>query len=142
MSADSRRILELLAEGKITVDEAAKLLSALRSDETAKAIGAPATAAERPAPQYLHIVAGAKTADAQEHLRIKIPLSLLRAGAKLRAFVPPEAREEITEKLRAKGLEVDPFDMTGAEIDDFLRALADFELEAGDEEGRLRLYVE
>jgi hypothetical protein len=140
MSADSRRILELLAEGKITVDEAAKLLSALRSDETAT--GAPATAAERPAPQYLHIVAGAKTADAQEHLRIKIPLSLLRAGAKLRAFVPPEAREEITEKLRAKGLEVDPFDMTGAEIDDFLRALADFELEAGDEEGRLRLYVE
>jgi hypothetical protein len=140
MSIDSRRILELLAEGKITVDEAAKLLTALRSNETVT--GAPVTATERPAPQYLHIVAGPKAADDREHLRIKIPLSLLRAGAKLRAFVPPEARDEITEKLRAKGLEVDPFDMTGAEIDDFLRALADFELEAGDEEGRLRLYVE
>jgi hypothetical protein len=53
-----------------------------------------------------------------------------------------EAREKVSRSLRAKGIEADPFAMSGAELDEFLRALGEFELEAGDDKGSLRIFVE
>ncbi|MDH3229280.1 MAG: hypothetical protein OEN55_05775 [Alphaproteobacteria bacterium] len=142
MSDDARRILEMLSEGAISVDEAERLLAALA--------GAPGPVVEtpdrprdrEPLPRYLHIVGLAGGAGAEEGFRLRIPLGLLRAGISMRGFVPEEAREQISEKLREKGIEADLFQLPEDRIDEFILALADLEFEAGDKEGGLRIYLE
>lgn len=142
MSEDARRILEMLSEGAISVDEAERLLAALA--------GAPGPVVEsprrpkdrKPPPRYLHIVGLAGGAGTEEGFRMRIPLSLLRAGMSMRGFVPEEAREQISARLRDKGIEADIFQLPEDRIDEFILALADLEIEAGDRKGGLRIYLE
>lgn len=73
---------------------------------------------------------------------MRIPLSLLRAGMRMRALVPEEARERIAAALREKGVDADMFELPEDRIDDFIRALADLEFEAGDTRGGPCIYLE
>ena len=54
MSDDTRRILDLVAQGKITVDEAQQLLSALNAPPADPSASGP-DAAERPKPKWMRI---------------------------------------------------------------------------------------
>ena len=141
MSDDARRILEMLSAGTINVDEAERLLAVLRRT-SGTVVEMPRQEEERkPLPRYLHIV-GLAGGNGEEGFRMRIPLNLLRAGMKMRALVPEEAREQIAAKLREKGIEADMFELPEDRIDDFIRALADLEFEAGDKQGGLRIYLE
>lgn len=140
MSDDARRILEMLSAGTINVDEAERLLAALRG--VAGTVVEVAPREDRALlPRYLHIV-GVAGGGGEEGFRMRIPLNLMRAGMKMRALVPEEAREQIAAKLREKGIEADMFELPEDRIDDFIRALADLEFEAGDKQGGLRIYLE
>ena len=61
MSEETRRVLDLLAQGKITVDEADRLLAAIRPVSTGSAATGTAAATtgtatgEAPSPKYLRI---------------------------------------------------------------------------------------
>lgn len=137
MSEDRRRVLEMLAESKISVEEAERLLRALDGNEGGDK--AQSGESQRPLPRYLRMVGKDKD---REVFRLKVPLSLLRAGIKLKALIPEEARQRTTEQLRAKGIEVDPFELSSDEIDDFIRALGELEMEAADDSGSFRIFLE
>lgn len=142
MDDDARRILELLSEGAISVDEAERLLAALKGTAGA-VVEAPVRREDRkPPPRYLHIVGLAGGGDAEEGFRMRIPLSLLRTGIGLRGFVPEDARRRISAKLREKGIEADVFELPEDGVDELILALADLEFEAGDRYGGLRIYLE
>ncbi len=83
----------------------------------------------------------AKEDGSRQVFRIKVPVSLLRAGIKMKALIPEEARKEALEKLQAKGVDIDPFELSEDQIDEFVRALGEFEMEAGDETGDFRMYL-
>ena len=139
MSEDRRRVLELLAQGKVSVDEAEKLLRALAPEVLAER----SNGAAGPVPKYLIMAAhdGKKGDGPKEVFRMKVPLSLLRAGVKMKALIPEEARERAQAKLKARGIEIDPFDLSDDQVDEFLRALGELEMVAGDETGEFRMYV-
>lgn len=142
MSDEARRILEMLSSGNITVDEAERLLAALKG-ATGEIIEMPVRQdSGKPLPRYLHIVGLVGARDGEEGFRMRIPLGLLRAGAGMRGMVPDEARRKISEKLREKGIEEDLFAVPEERIDDFILALADLEFEAGDKDGGIRIYLE
>ena len=141
MSDDARRILEMLSEGAINVGEAERLLAALRG-VPGQVVEMPPQEDRKPLPRYLHIVGLAGSGGAEEGFRMRIPLSLLRAGIGMRGLVPEEAREQIAAKLREKGIEEDMFELPEDKIDEFILALADLEFEAGDKQGGLRIYLE
>lgn len=133
MSEESRRVLDLLAQGKITVDEADRLLAAIGPASTgsaatgAAAAGKGTTTSEAPSPKYLRITV-TKTrswpGDDGEHARrawmwpgylggrnrevtIRVPVALVRNGMRLGAMIPGLTGALAQARLRERGVDVD-----------------------------------
>mgnify|MGYP007039525523 CR=1 FL=1 len=83
MNEQRRQILQMLAEGKVTADEADRLIDALVRDQPAS----PPAAAARPRarPKYLRVVVNAEDpgGDGPSRVNVRVPLQLLRAGVRL-----------------------------------------------------------
>ena len=142
MSEERRRVLDLLAQGKVSAEEAEKLLRAVEPESGGAGLDGSNGGTES-IPKYLFMVAhnSSKGEGSKEAFRIKVPLSLLRAGIKLKALVPEEARRQTLENLQARGIELDPFELSEDQFDDLVQSLRDFEMEAGDETGGFRIFL-
>lgn len=99
MSEERKKVLELLAAGKITADEAEKLLDKLNAGapsnatppaETPPSSTSPSTAK----PKYLRIVVDQPDRD---QVNVRIPLSFLSSGRSLLAVMPKHVNERLAE---------------------------------------------
>jgi hypothetical protein len=133
MSDDRRRILKMVADGQITVDEAERLLTAL--GEGPAAASAPATGGKLP--RYLRVVV-----EGDERVNIRIPVALLRAGMKLGALLPEEARGKVGDALEEKGVSLDLGRMKPEDVDQLLRHLSDLEIDVDGGRETVRVYCE
>src|SRR5215472_3369643 len=103
MNEHRRKILDMLAEGKISADEAERLLAALDKNP-------PAVSTARPNLKYLRVVVDTDVGlvgDTETKVNIRVPLQLLRAGVRLAGLIPTEARTHVNEALREKGIAFD-----------------------------------
>jgi hypothetical protein len=108
MNENRRKILEMLATGKITAEEADRLLGAM---EKATADPGPASAAAPgPArkPQFLRVLVEDEGRKGPVKVNVRVPMQLLRAGVRLASLIPPEARDRVNWQLRREGV---PFDL-------------------------------
>ncbi len=104
MSAERRKVLEMLAEGKITAAEAGKLLDKLTgspSDLTSRERTEAGSASEAKKQRYLRIVV---ERPGEDHVNLRVPLSFTRAG-KLLAVLPLK----VGEKLAEHGIDLSAF---------------------------------
>ena len=85
-TTDRKLVLEMLADGKITVDDAGRLLAKLEEVESGVRDNAGADAPRKSRPKRLCIA----TTDGhgQEEVNLRIPLGLVRAGLALESFLP------------------------------------------------------
>ncbi len=102
MSAESRKILEMLAEGKITPDDADKLLEKLsgspmetNTDGSSLPSSSPSSSSPSPKPRNLRIVVDKP---GQEQVNVRVPLSFARKGSRLLAVLPDRVREKLAEQ--------------------------------------------
>jgi hypothetical protein len=107
MSNERIQILTMLKEGKISVEEAEQLLIA--TGKKAEPAEPEEQLGDRPkkktSMKYLRITEERKRTeegDLEKHLDIRIPLVLLRAGAKLQTILPENTKEKIDGKLKDK----------------------------------------
>ena len=111
MSESRKKILDMLAQGKISADEAYRLLGACGEEGPEKpARGEPDA---RVKPKYLRVTVtpGANCPDPAhtDRVNVRIPMSLVRAGIKLTALIPPEALDKANQALKDKGINFDVF---------------------------------
>ncbi len=142
MSEDARRILELLASGKVTVDEA---------DELLKAIGvAPAGAGQeatstggKPAARHLRVAVTRADGDGRQErqVNIRVPLSLVRAGMRLGAMIPGYG-EAISERLRQRGIDLDPSRIGAADLEGVFREMGEVVLDVDGGRAQVRVTCE
>ncbi len=138
MSDDTKRVLKMVEAGKITADEGERLLAGLAVGQSA-----PPDDKEKSTPRFLKMVARSiDEAGKDEGFRMRVPLDLLRAGIKMRALIPRKKREKINEKLKEKGIEGDIFEMSDDQINTLIRSLSEIEMEAADNSGSFRIYLE
>ncbi|HUO17604.1 MAG TPA: hypothetical protein VMX38_21655 [Verrucomicrobiae bacterium] len=110
MNEQRRQILQMLAEGKITADEAERLLSAIETPASKSA--EPESSQSKTNPKYLRV-----QVDSEDHgdregptkVNVRIPMQLLRAGVKLAGLVPPQALHRANQAMHEKGI---PFDLS------------------------------
>jgi hypothetical protein len=144
MSEDRRQILNMLAEGKITAEEADRLLSALAS-RAAPAAFAPVMTAERPnRPRYLRVVV-----EANDHaeggpatVNVRVPMQLLRAGVKLSALLPPRARDEVNRALARQGIPFDINQLKPENLEDLVDQLGELSVDVASGEAKVRVFCE
>ncbi len=146
MTGNRRRILDMLAEGKITVDEAERLL-ALTGEPAGSEAGASDTVrANKPKPKYMRIVVepdpeGGPDAG-PEHVNIRVPLGIIRAGMKLRSLIPSDAANRIDEKLKSKGLNLNLRNLKDEDLEQLVEALSELEVDVKGGKEKVRIYVE
>jgi len=143
MSEERKKILNMLAEGKINVDEAEKLLEAI--GEGGKAGDTRITQTEKKgAPKYLRVeVDGRDSATGKpEKVNIKVPLQLLRAGLKLKSILPDHARDKMNNALHEKGVNFDLNDLKPESLEELIAALSDLTVDVDSEDEKVRVYCE
>ena len=105
MSAETKQVLEMLKEGKITTEDADKLLEKLSAApaNTSSPPSSGAAAGGQPAsdaatggrkPHYLRIQV---ERPGRDNVNMRIPLSLARAGSWM-ALIPPRVNERLVEQ--------------------------------------------
>lgn len=140
MNEDRKRILAMLAEGKITADEAERLLDALGSR------GAPAVSAAMGAnnpPKYFRVEVNSNDgADGPTKVNVRVPMQLLRAGVRLGALIPPRAREEVNAALAREGVPFDINQIKPENLEELIEHLAGVTVDVDDPNARVRVYCE
>lgn len=138
MSEERKKILEMLAEKKISVEEAEKLLAAL---------GERATEAE-PSPcgkrdwKYLRVlVEPGPGSESKDKVNIRVPAKLIRAGLKFAAFIPGHAQGPVREALKEKGIDIDLSKITPEDLEDIVASLDDITVEVEGKD-RVRVFCE
>jgi hypothetical protein len=148
MSEERTRILNMLAEGKITADEAGRLLDALssrRPDEPAGGTAPPAVKGDptpllSSLPKYLRVKVDGKRG---EKVEVRVPLALVRSGLKLTSLIPPQAMERINEQMAEKGISIDFSNFKPEDVDDLMEALREMEVNVDGKDGeKVRVYCE
>ena len=146
MTDNQRRILEMLAEGKISVDEAERLLSVIEQPAGSEAGASDTAHTGRPRPKYLRVQVepGAEggSGAGTERVNVRIPLSIIRAGMKLRALMPSNAAAKLNEALESKGIDLDIRNLKEEDIEQLIDALSDLEVDVQDGREKVRVYVE
>ena len=124
MSDARKKILDMLQKGRITVEEAEKLLAALDSPAEAQ----PGT--ERSDCKYLRIMVepGPQSED-RDRVNIRVPMKLIRAGLKWAAFIPKHAHSTINQALHEKGIEMDLTQISQQDIEELVSQLSDLSVE-------------
>jgi Fe-S-cluster formation regulator IscX/YfhJ len=142
MSDNQRRILDMLAAGKISADEAQRLLAAIGSggDET-KSTGGPTRDAK-----YLRVIIQPNPEATKEEdvkrVNVRVPITLIRAGIKFTSLIPADASEQVNEALKEKGINFDVRNLKPEELEELILALHDLEVDVQKGKEKVRIYVE
>ena len=140
MTEERLRILEMLAGGKITTDEADRLLGALGGSSSA----ATATAA-KPKPKFLRVIVDAIDDDNGKpvHINIRVPVLLLRAGVRLASFIPTSAQLRVNDELRRQGVDFDITQIKPENLNEIIDHLGDLQIDIdAQDEAKIRIYAE
>jgi hypothetical protein len=140
MNEDRKRILDLLADGKITADEAERLIAALGGGSGDDA-DAPRT---RKPPKYLRVVvdSGGGRGEGPAKVNVRIPMQLLRAGVRLGALIPVQAREQVNSALREQGIAFDVGQIKPENLEALIEQLGDFNVDVHDGHATVRVFCE
>ncbi|MCC5576151.1 hypothetical protein IMZ11_10940 [Microtetraspora sp. AC03309] len=107
MNEQRKDILDMLAEGKITAEEAEQLIAALEHDQPPAA--SRLDARPKGKAKYLRVVVHTLEGGEPGRVDVRVPLQLLRAGVQLAALIPPQALDRANTQLNQSGV---PFDLT------------------------------
>ena len=141
MSENRRQILEMLAQGKITADEAERLLNAVEREPAPAVAGVPEPRRVDKV-KYLRVVVDALDDDGPTKVNVRVPMQLLRAGVKLTSIIPPRARQEVNAALAREGIEVDIGKLTPDSLDEIVEHLRDLEVDVDHDQARVRVFCE
>ena len=144
MQENRRQILDMLAQGKISADEAERLLSAMENAPSPNGSSLPANAA----PRYLRVQVEADEDNGGEtttKVNIRVPIRLLRAGVKLASLIPQEARGHVNEALHDKGIGFDINQLKPDDLDELVTQLNDLTIDVdkpGKKKVKVRIFCE
>ena len=149
---DTRRILDMLSQGKITVDDADRLLKALsgaRPGEAAAAADAVTDEPHRTRGVHINVHKPANDDRPVKDLNIRVPIAVVKGGMRLGAIIATFAGEKAAQRMKARGIDLDMAKisgdfskMNGVEFDAFLKSLDDMHIEVDDGKSQVRITCE
>jgi hypothetical protein len=99
MNEERKQVLEMLAQGKISAEDAERLLDKLEvgdAGDSAETSASASAGTEKPLKlKFLRIVVDSSEGD---KVNIRIPLALIRTGIKLTTLLPNDVNEELDRK--------------------------------------------
>lgn len=142
MNEQRRQILQMLAENKLTADEAERLLAAIEPEETDPALGnRPRAKSARP--KYLRVIANFNDeTDGEFRVNVRVPLQLLRAGVRLTSLIPPRAVTEVDSQLAKAGVPFDLAELKPQQLEDLVDALDELTVDVDQADMTVKVFCE
>jgi hypothetical protein len=135
MEQDRKKILEMLSAGKISVDEAERLIGALGSSGEAVKMSKSAAGY-----RYLRVLVEESGPDA-DRVNIRVPLSLIRAGLRWASLIPQHAQLKVNEALKDQGIDMDFAKMTRDDIEELISNIGELTVEVEGKD-KVRVFCE
>ncbi len=146
MSDNRKRILGMLAEKKITVEEAERLLTLTGAEEETEEQSRNTTPDVKIPYKYLRVVVqpgpDSKGENGVEKVNVRVPMKLIRAGMKLTALIPPHAADKMHDAMQEKGIDFDIRNLKPDDIEELIEALGDLEVNVDGGKETVHIYVE
>lgn len=138
MVLDERRsILDMVATGKVSAEEGARLLAALENGSAS-----PVEEVRR-APKYMRVlVETEEDGEGPLKVNVRVPLQLLRAGVKLVSLIPPRATAEVNSALAREGISFDLSQLKPENLDDLIDQLRDLTVDVDQDKLKVRIFCE
>ncbi len=144
MGEERKRILAMLGEGKISVEEADELLKALEGETSSPSADAAGTSSVKRL-KHLKIQVDPVNGHGRgkkDRVNVKVPLALIRAGVKFHTILPDEAREKIETVLSEKGVGFRLEDLNQSNVESIIEALGDLSVDVDTEDHRVKIFCE
>lgn len=141
MNEDRRQILEMLANGQISTDEAERLLAAL-GQATASGHGTDESKSASD-PDFFRVVIDAE--DEKEgpvKVNVRIPIKLIRAGVRLTSVIPQSARGHLDAAMDEHGVDFDLSKINPENVDEIIQQLREFTVDVDSNNAKVRVYCE
>lgn len=158
MNENRRQILEMLATGKITADEAERLLSALDPDGPGQTKGNASTATPGNAarsgwangrPKYLRVLVEADESmtggKGLTTVNVRVPMQLLRAGVRLAALIPQQAHNQLDQAFSNHGFPLTLSQIKPENLEELIDHLEDLTVDVDGKDGnstKVRVFCE
>ena len=149
---DTRRILEMLSLGKITVDDADRLIQAVSADRAAASAPEDTAADAKPRARWFRINIHKPAKDdahQPKDVNIRVPIAVAKGGMRLGAIIATFAGEKAAQRMKARGLDLDLSAingdlsrMNGAEFEAFMKSLDEMNIEIDDGRSTVRITAE
>jgi hypothetical protein len=143
MNEQRRQVLEMLAESKITADEAERLIDALEGEQPEPPPGA--ALRPKPRPKYLRVVVNSEDdpgSDGPSRINIRVPLQLLRAGVRLTSLIPPQALTQVNTKLSESGVPIDLTQLKPQHIEELIEQLDELTIDVDQPDAKVQVFCE
>jgi hypothetical protein len=144
MNENRRQILEMLADGKITADEAEKLLAALEPDSTGTATTYTTAAGSngeivKTRAKYLRVLVEADESmtgmKGPTTVNVRVPMKLLRAGVRLASLIPQQAHDQLDEALSRHGVPLTLSQIKPENLEELIDHLEDLTVDVDGKDG-------
>ncbi|HKW02678.1 MAG TPA: hypothetical protein VJN96_22840 [Vicinamibacterales bacterium] len=141
MNEHRRRILDMLAAGKITADEADKLLQALPSEAAGSASDTPSSEGGK----FFRIEVRRPARDGcrEKKVDIRVPVTVVKSGLKLgsllRGFKDDRWSGKLSDRLRAHGVDVDWDHLDMAQLETLIAQVGDVSIDVDDGRATIRV---
>ncbi len=152
MNENRRQILEMLAAGKITADEAERLLGALEPEGwSGKGSGARGSGSMegKTRAKYLRVLVEADESmtglKGQTTVNVRVPMNLLRAGVRLASLIPAQAHGQLDEALSRHGVPLTLSQIKPENLEELIDHLEDLTVDVDGKEGnatKVRVFCE
>jgi len=146
MNENRRQILEMLAAGKITAEEAERLIAALEPDSAARARVSPNSsngdAAQTPSKtraKYLRVQVEADESmtgmKGPTTVNVRVPMQLLRAGVRLAGLIPKQAHDQLDEAFSKHGVPITLSQIKPENLEELIDHLEDLTVDVDGKDG-------
>ena len=154
MNENRKQILEMLAAGRITADEAERLLSALDPEPSTGTPGAATGTSARNAgpkthPRYLRVLVEADESMTGNKglttVNVRVPMQLLKAGVRLAALIPQQAHGQLDNALSSHGIPLTLSQIKPENLEELIDHLEDLTVDVDGKEGnatKVRVFCE
>ncbi len=147
MNEHRRQILEMLAAGKISADEAERLIAAMESPSPAFAASDSESAtAGKPRPKYLRVLVdtdegSSGTYDGPTKVNVRVPMQLLRAGVRLAGLIPQQALNRANRAMHEQGVPIDLSQIKPENLEDLVEQLNDLTVDVDQKDAGAKVKV-
>jgi hypothetical protein len=133
MSEETRQVLEMLAQGKINVQEAEQLLQAVKSPQDV-------SSDKKVEPRYFRILVNkpAREGKKAEAVNIRVPMTVVRGGLRLGALLPSMLGKKTIQL--DNGMELDLSKITYTDLEALIKDIGELtvDVDGGDAQVRIR----